>query len=306
MGTFPIWHDDYLFTKGRIVLTEEQLHIPGIRVFGHHALYNAIPSLNWHCHDNAFEFSMPGQGTFTFSTLEKDYPFSGGEVFLSHPDEVHGTNQVPVTTGELYWFQLDISDENHFLFLNPEAARELILKLYSIPRHVIRTEIKKTLPIIETAFKLALGGTEIQMTSSLLQLFLQLIVMYSKKELSQISPDIKTVLEFIDNNITSDLSLDSLAALANLSCSQFKQKFKKQLGIAPRHFINQQKIEYAKTLLMEGKTVTETAMLLNFTTSSYFSTVFKKYTLYTPNEYQKKQPEKSRVGNPPPQHFNIS
>lgn len=285
METFPIWHDDYLFTKGRIVLTEQQLHIPGIRVFGHHALHNAIPSLNWHCHDNAFEFSMPAQGTFTFSTLNEDYPFSGGEVFMSRPDEVHGTNQVPVTTGALFWFQLDISDVSHFLFLNPEAAHELIMNLNSIPQHVIRTEIKKTLPLMEKAFELALEGTNTQMVASLLQLFLHLIIMYSRKEPSQLSSDIKIVLDYIAGNLTSDLSLEHLASLANLSCSQFKQKFKKQLGIAPRHFINQQKIEYSKQLLLEGKSVTETAMLLNFTTSSYFSTVFKKYTLFTPREY---------------------
>ena len=208
-------------------------------------------------------------------------------MFVSHPDEVHGTNQVPVTTGELYWFQLDISDETHFLFLNQEAAHELIGKLKEISQHVIRTEIKKTLPLMERAFELALEGADVQLISSLLQLFLHLMIMYSQQEPSQLSMDIIKVLDYILENITSELSLDHLASLANLSCSQFKQKFKKQLGIAPRHFINQQKIEYAKTLLLEGKSVTDTAMLLNFTTSSYFSTVFKKYTLYTPSEYLK-------------------
>lgn len=287
MDSFPIWHDDYLYTKDRVVLTEQELHIPGVRIFGHHVLNNAIPSLTWHCHDHAFEFSMPAQGTFTFSTLEENYPFSGGEVFVSHPDEVHGTNQVPVTTGELYWFQLDISDETHFLFLNQEAAHDLIGKLKEISQHVIRTEIKKTLPLMEKAFELALEGADVQLISSLLQLFLHLMIMYSRQEPSQLSMDIIKVLDYILENITSELSLDHLASLANLSCSQFKQKFKKQLGIAPRHFINQQKIEYAKTLLLEGKSVTDTAMLLNFTTSSYFSTVFKKYTLYTPSEYLK-------------------
>ena len=33
--------DHYMFTKDRIVLTEEQLHIPGIRMFGRHLQNNA-------------------------------------------------------------------------------------------------------------------------------------------------------------------------------------------------------------------------------------------------------------------------
>ncbi|MRM88226.1 hypothetical protein EAI28_07615 [Faecalicatena contorta] len=62
--------------------------------------FPAIPSLTWHCHDPAFEFSIPAQGTF--SALGENYPFSGREVFLSRPDEFHGTNQVPVTTRESF------------------------------------------------------------------------------------------------------------------------------------------------------------------------------------------------------------
>lgn len=83
------------------------------------------------------------------------------------------------------------------------------------------------------------------------------------------------------DHITSEISLEELASIANLSCCQYKQKFKKQLGISPRHYINQQKIENAKILLMEGMSVTDVAMMLGFSTSGYFSTVFKKYTLYT-------------------------
>ncbi|RGY01284.1 AraC family transcriptional regulator [Blautia sp. OF03-15BH] len=56
-----------------------------------------------------------------------------------------------------------------------------------------------------------------------------------------------------------------------------------------RYFINQQKIEFSKTLLMEGMSVTDIAMLLNFNTSSYFSTVFKKFTALSPMDYLKKQ-----------------
>ena len=59
------------------------------------------------------------------------------------------------------------------------------------------------------------------------------------------------------------------------------------MGISPRYYINQQKIEYSKMLLQDGMSVTDIAMLLNFNTSSYFSTVFKKYTLFSPLEYLK-------------------
>lgn len=287
MTSFPEWHDDYLITKNRVVYTDAQLHIPGIRMFGYHTLNHAISSLPWHYHENCFEFSIPTGGTFTFSSTNSNYQFSGGDVFVSFPNEVHGTNETPVTVGGLYWFQLDVSDETQFLFLEPSAARNVISSLKSLPHHVIRTEMKKTFPIIEKAFQYAPQKDFHQLAASLLLLFLHMIILYTKEEPIQTSEDIKQALDYIAEHITDDLTLEHLATTARLSCSQFKQKFKKQLGIAPRHYINREKVEYAKTLLLAGHSITETAMLLNFTTSSYFSTVFKKYTLYTPQMYQR-------------------
>lgn len=288
MSSFPAWQDDYLMTKNRIVYTHEQLHIPGIRMFGYHNLNHAINSLPWHYHENCFEFSVPAGGTFTFSTLSSNYDFSGGDVFVSFPNEVHGTNETPVTLGGLYWFQLDVSDENQFLFLKPEAARSVISSLKTITHHVIHTEIEKAFPLIEKAFHYAPQEEFQQMAATLVSLFLHVVILSSKEEPFQTSDDIKLSLAYIHEHITEDLPLEQLASVAALSCSQFKQKFKKQLGIAPRHYINREKVEYAKTLLLEDHSITETAMLLNFTTSGYFSTVFKKYALYTPHDYIKR------------------
>lgn len=281
------WHDEYCNTKNRILLTNDQLHIPGVRLFARHISYNATESLIWHYHDNAFEITMCSRGSFIFSTSEHDFPYSGGDIFVSFPNEIHSTNNLPITTGELYWLQLETNDENNFLFLKPEAARSMIAELNAIPHHVIHTNIKKTLPIIEKAFELAKNNKNHIFLATLIQLFLHMVIFYAQQEAPSISPDIQKVLNYITQNIFSALSLDDLAAIANLSCSHFKQKFKKQLGVSPRHFINQQKIEYSKSLLKSGKSVTETAMLMNFNTSTYFSAVFKKYTLYTPHEYQK-------------------
>lgn len=280
--------DTYLNTKHRIVLTQEQLHIPGLRMFGHHNIYSALPSLQWHYHENAFEINVPVRGNFSFDTPDRNYTFRGGDIYVNYPNEIHGSNTEHIGLGELYWFQLDISDEEQFLFLGSQAACELISQLKSIPGPLIHTEINKTLPLIESAFDSALKGNNCYLTASYIQLFLCLIIQYAKQENVYVSKNILITLDYIQTNITSELSLEHLASLAGLSCSQFKLNFKKQLGISPRHFINKQKVEYAKELLIEGTSVTETAMNLSFASSNYFSSVFKKYTSYTPMEYVKK------------------
>lgn len=59
----------------------------------------------------------------------------------------------------------------------------------------------------------------------------------------------------------------------------------RQLGTSPRNFINYHKVEQAKRMLQDGKTITQTAMELNFSSSNYFSTVFRRYTSLSPSEY---------------------
>lgn len=283
------WRDQYTYTKDRIIYTEEQLHIPGVRVLARHLMSHAIPSLGWHYHENAFEFAMSLKGNMTFSTKTSSYKFSGGDVFISFPNEIHGTDLHPLNAGDLYWFQLDVSDPGKFLFLNNDAAADMIAQLKAIPGHIIQTSSPQSGALLKTAFELAHAHEAPSFVATHLQLFLHLVIASSKKESFRLSPDIGRTLNYILENITDELNLEELADLANLSCSQYKQKFKKQMGISPRHFINQQKIEHAKILLLDGLSVTDIAMLLNFNTSSYFSTVFKKYTSLTPREYIKKE-----------------
>ena len=281
--------DDFLISKDRITLTEEQLHIPGLRMMGHHMIYNVLEPLGWHYHEDAFEFSISVKGNFAFYTPEKVYSFSRGDVFVSYPNEIHGTDKTPVASGDLYWFQLDISREEDFLFLSSDSAGELIRNLKAIPNHVIHTEVSKMIPLLENAFEGALLGKDGHLVAAYLVLFLHLLLSYVQKESNHLSLNMLRVLDYIQDNITAEIPLEHLASIAGLSCSQFKQNFKKELGTSPRHYINQQKIEFSKELLLEGKSVTEIAMLLNFSGSNYFSSVFKKFTLRTPTEYIQEQ-----------------
>lgn len=283
------WHDQYTLTKERIIYTQEQHHVPGVHALARHTMKDSIPSLKWHYHENSFEFTISTKGTFSFSTQTSSYRFSGGDVFIAFPDEIHGTNDIPVSVGEIYWFQLDVSNPKEFLFMNEDTAIHMIENLRALPHHVVQANAEEMRPLIQQAFYLAQRNEEPEFIASYLQLFLYLLIHSANNEKFALSPDIGRTLNYILDNITEELPLEELAALANLSCSQYKQKFKKQLGISPRHFINQQKIEYSKLLLLEGMSVTDIAMLLGFTTSSYFSTVFKKYTLYTPTEYLEKE-----------------
>lgn len=278
------WQDSYVASKHITILTGEQLKIPGVRVFGKQHMTSAVSPLSTHYHENAYEFVLVSEGSFTFTVGDETYDVSGGDVFLSFPNELHSTAQSPLSLGGFFWIQLDVSVMENFLFLSEEARGHLIEALSSMTAHVIKAENSALVSLCKKTFKLALENEAYAAASHFVYL-IYAILEASKKISSVRTEDIQQAINYIHDHVTHDISLYDLAHLSNLSLSHFKQKFKKQIGVSPRNYINIQKIELAKKLLKEGNSKTETAMLLGFNTSSYFSSVFKKYTTKTPSEY---------------------
>ncbi len=281
------WIDIPFFSKKRTVLTQNELMIPGLRTLGQHNISTAISPLPPHIHKNCFEITYIANGTISFFINEAEYKISGGDVFISYPDEVHSTNHLPLSVGSVYWFQLDISDPAGFLYLQPEWAQALIDGLKNIKAHVVKTNKKQMEQLTQQIFHLSRYTDRKFELCSYLVCFLHKLVEFSGETQFQLTPDIGKAVDYILDHLTESISLEFIASLCLLSTSQFKQKFKNQIGVSPREFINFRKIELAKSYLESGKSVTDTAMELSFNSSSYFCCVFKRYTSYTPKEYLK-------------------
>ncbi|HML36505.1 MAG TPA: AraC family transcriptional regulator [Bacillota bacterium] len=282
------WRDPAFDDGLRIIQTEEQLDIPGLRMFGKHSVTKAIPALYLHYHESAFEITYLCKGTMTFITDNQPHHLSGGDVHLSFPDEVHSTGAVPISLNEMYWFQLDVSADN-FLFVGDEWKREIIEGLNKVDPRLIRTNTGEMQKLMKEFFRLTYKqeGSKKYHAASVLIYFLNQLIAYSQKQEKIISEDIQAAVDHIRENLSENIPLDVLAAVSGLSLSRFKQKFCQQLGFTPREYINFLKIEISKELLIEGKSVTDAAIELGFSTSNYFSSVFRRFTTLSPTEYLK-------------------
>lgn len=279
------WNDNYYSSKTRTVLTPGQLHIPGLKMFGKHTMTNAVAPLPDHYHKNCYEFTFVTNGAISFTVDQITYELSGNDVFMTNPDEIHSTNLLPLSAGEIIWLQLDLSDTGRFLFLEEEAASHFISSLKNIYGHLIKTGNTRILSYIRRAFELTQNSADRFFCANYITLtFYELFSIHSRLS-SPTTPDIERALAYIQNSLHSEISLDELAGLCRLSTSQFKQKFKAQMGISPRHYINYKKIQLSKKMLLEGISITDIAMSLGFNTSSYFTVVFKRYNACSPSEY---------------------
>ena len=281
----PAHHDEF-----RTILTEEQLHIPGLRMFGKHSVTKAIPALCPHYHENAFEITYLCKGTMTFFADQETEHLSGGDVYISFPNEPHHTGAVPISLNEMYWVQLDIAEDN-FLFLGKEWKDQLIGDLNRVRSRKVNTNTGEMQKLMKEFFKIAMGPQHWETrfhAASTLVYFLSLLIDYSQQQERVISKDIQASVDYIETNILENLTLDNLAGISGLSLSRFKQKFCQQMGFTPREYINFQKIEASKKLLAEGMSVTEASYELGFSSSNYFSSVFKRFTTQSPSTYLKK------------------
>ena len=97
------------------------------------------------------------------------------------------------------------------------------------------------------------------------------------------------VKQYIDQNYSTNLSLDALATMVHLSPSYFSKLFKREMGENLSTYILNTRVERAKFLLRTtDKKAYEIAEAVGIYDPVYFSKIFKKSTGLKPKEYRER------------------
>jgi AraC family transcriptional regulator len=105
--------------------------------------------------------------------------------------------------------------------------------------------------------------------------------------LGGLSPtQLKSVIDYIHTYLDQDLSLEELAAIAQLSPYHFCRSFKQSTGFTPYQYLIRHRVEQAKRLLKDGKMgILEVAMACGFSHQSHLNRHFKRLTGMTPKNF---------------------
>jgi AraC family transcriptional regulator len=96
------------------------------------------------------------------------------------------------------------------------------------------------------------------------------------------------VLEYIQANLESDVTVDDLASIACLSRFHFARAFKAAVGESPYRFVSAKRLERAKTLLIRGdQSLVDIALALNFSCQANFTRAFRQRTGQAPGQYRR-------------------
>ncbi|MGD1896318.1 MAG: helix-turn-helix domain-containing protein [Phormidesmis sp.] len=101
---------------------------------------------------------------------------------------------------------------------------------------------------------------------------------------------LRQVIDYIDAHLEHNLTLNDLAAVAQLSPNYFTQLFKQSTGLTPHQYLIQQRVERAKRLLQDGKlSIAEIALTAGFSHQSHLNRHFKRWVGMTPKAFLRHQ-----------------
>ena len=96
---------------------------------------------------------------------------------------------------------------------------------------------------------------------------------------------LRLVLAYIEDNLTRDLSLRTLASLADIGISQFKKAFRESRGVPVHQYVIQRRVDRAATLLRNSRLpIGQIATEAGFAHQSHLARHLRRVTGVSPNQ----------------------
>jgi len=96
----------------------------------------------------------------------------------------------------------------------------------------------------------------------------------------------RQVLEYVEDNLAEEVSLDAMAGVVGLSRYHFLRSFKASFGLTPHQYVIEQRVELAKTLIGQGRfSLRDIAHRSGFSDQSHLTRHFRRLTGATPKAF---------------------
>ncbi|OGJ87972.1 MAG: hypothetical protein A2268_03790 [Candidatus Raymondbacteria bacterium RifOxyA12_full_50_37] len=280
-----------LFNQRRILIPLYRYGIYDIEVLGRLNYSRAAQPLRTHVHHGGLEICYLARGRQVYSVGDRQYRLTGGDVFITLPDEAHGTGRMPEEKSVLYWLVVRFSGRNRsFLGLPDKDGAELRHALLGMRHRHFKgspTLCKILNDIVITYHTKGMPLKTAYLRNKIVEFLIMVVACARSGGVIGKNSAMQGLLDFINGRITEKMTVPDLARAVGLSASWLKAKFKQETGIPIAEYVLRKKIDLAKELLKKGeKNVTEAAFDLDFSSSQYFATVFKRYTGKKPGEWK--------------------
>lgn len=133
-------------------------------------------------------------------------------------------------------------------------------------------------------------GSDILATACFLQLLILVNTAWKRTSQHSAIPAphrIQAIMDYVDQHLSEDLTLDSIAAALSLDKYYLSHLFKSETESSIFQYVLVRRVAFAKQLLAKGHTVAEACHLSGFNDYSNFIRSFKRITSFTPGQFKK-------------------
>lgn len=256
-----------------------------------------------HYHDY-IEILHCSSGLFKAQLGEQHYSFGAGDMALIHAQEIHQITG----TGEDVNEYVMIKFESEILFSSEQTALELKYLLaftlgVAAHQRIFRREdlifspIPQLIPQMLQEFAQKEYGYEIAIRADLCRLFLWILRQWRREgvetaAVTDVSAGdmraLQQVFDYIECNYRDKVPMEEVAALLNMSYSTFSKFFTRHTRRHFSDYLGDVRITKSKILLVTtSQSITEIALEVGFSTTSYFIQCFKAKLGVTPQHFRR-------------------
>jgi AraC-like DNA-binding protein len=250
---------------------------------------NSITS-SWHY--DRFEIFYFLRGRSRWWVDGRSVDLAGNDLLFLPPNTIHNFRDGVRDACEYYWLQLNATPYHHCAETMTPSAKGVANKFGSIKDYQFAGS-KKLVSLFQAMFQEHLHP------DSFSGVCVTALVMQFTAEVIRCHKETFAVKQSVDGRQTQvqaaiaacqaapeTSTVAFMARAARMPLRHFRPLFIRHMGMAPHDFLVRMKIERAKVLLAEGKSITETAHELAFSSSQYFARVFRKLEGQTCSEFR--------------------
>ena len=242
------------------------------------------------------------EGLLHIHQEQREYTVGPGQFLLLHPDRHHAGTRASEGRLSYFWchfttveeYQL-IDEENIKRYMEENFLHDSALRdIYFLPEY---GQFQNNSSIILEYRRLVDYSQQKLYSSSIVDYMLSLLAMEltqetlqdnSKSELfSRSLYSLIDLQEYIRTSYYTTLSVTKLASMFGYNPNYLSTVFKKVTGVPLTRYINQLRINNAKTLLLNTSTpVCDIALKVGYNDSKYFVRLFKRFEGISPTQFR--------------------
>ena len=236
-----------------------------------------------------YEFLYFVQGDATYVVEGVEYRAEDGDLFVTRSGELHSIAFRSDKCYERYFVQIS---EEYFEALGVDLLKLLREKPFGEKNRISHKKLHE--PEIKWIFsKIGEYITERTAESDVLikSYIIQLVALVNRalegeEVMEKVENErVRAAKEYINKNLTGDLSLACIAENAFTDKYYLSHLFKKETGMSLKDYINMQKIALAKKLISQGAEASKIYTECGFCDYSSFYRAFKKLSGKSPSEF---------------------